>query len=128
MKRLSFFISILLTLFLSCTKNENLLEKPQEVSTSLERFSILLSKAVYSEPSLRNFIKDEALKRKDYDFDVFYPLIKNEVIDGERTFQEILEEYDTSNILPLVEMEHPLLTIFVPDWSWVNDDCFSVEK
>lgn len=52
MKKLSFFVSLLLTLFLSCTKNENLLEKPQEVSTSLEQFSILLSKAVYSEPSL----------------------------------------------------------------------------
>lgn len=52
MKRLSFFISILLTLFLSCTKNENLFEKQQEDSTSIEQFSILLSKAVYSEPSL----------------------------------------------------------------------------
>ena len=51
MKRLSFFISILLTLFLSCTKNENLFEKQQEDSTSIEQFSILLSKAVYSEPS-----------------------------------------------------------------------------
>ena len=51
MKRLSFFISILLTLFLSCTKNENLLEKPKEDSTSIEQFSILLSKAVYSELS-----------------------------------------------------------------------------
>ena len=51
MKRLSIFVSILLTLFLSCTKNENLLEKPQEDSTSIEQFSILLSKAVYSEPS-----------------------------------------------------------------------------
>lgn len=128
MKKLSVFVSVLLTLFLSCTKNENLLEKQQEDSTSIEQFSILLSKAVYSEPSLRNFIKDEALQRKDFDFDVFYPLVKNELIDGERTFQEILEEYDTSNVLPLVEMEHPLLTIFVPDWSWVNDDCFSVEK
>lgn len=52
MKRLSIFVSILLMLFLSCTKNENLLEKPQEDSTSIEQFSILLSKAVYSGPSL----------------------------------------------------------------------------
>lgn len=51
MKRLSIFISLLLTLFLSCTKNENLLEKPKEDSTSIEQFSILLSKAVYSELS-----------------------------------------------------------------------------
>ena len=52
MKRLSIFVSLLLTLFLSCKKKENLLEKPQEDSTSIEQFSILLSKAVYSEPSL----------------------------------------------------------------------------
>ncbi len=51
MKRLSIFVSLLLTLFLSCTKNENLLEKPKEDSTSIEQFSILLSKAVYSELS-----------------------------------------------------------------------------
>ena len=51
MKRLSIFVSLLLTLLLSCTKNENLLEKPKEDSTSIEQFSILLSKAVYSEPS-----------------------------------------------------------------------------
>ena len=51
MKRLSIFISLLLTLFLSCTKNENLLEKPKEDSTSIEQFSILLSKAIYSELS-----------------------------------------------------------------------------
>ena len=51
MKRLSIFVSLLLTLFFSCTKNENLLEKPKEDSTSIEQFSILLSKAVYSEPS-----------------------------------------------------------------------------
>lgn len=51
MKKLSIFVSLLLTLFLSCTKKENLLEKPQEDSTSIEQFSILLSKAVYSEPS-----------------------------------------------------------------------------
>lgn len=44
MKRLSIFVSLLLTLFLSCTKKENLLEKPQEDSTSIEQFSILLSK------------------------------------------------------------------------------------
>ena len=51
MKRLSIFVSLLLTLLLSCTKNENLLEKPKKDSTSIEQFSILLSKAVYSEPS-----------------------------------------------------------------------------
>ena len=50
MKKLSIFVSLTDSL-LSCTKNENLLEKPQEDSTSIEQFSILLSKAVYSELS-----------------------------------------------------------------------------
>lgn len=44
MKRLLIFVSLLLTLFLSCTKKENLLEKPQEDSTSIEQFFYSLIK------------------------------------------------------------------------------------
>ena len=114
--------------FSSCEKES----KPSDCLTtndvSLEQFSVLLSKAVYSEPDLREFIKSEALAKKDYDSDVFYPFVKDEIVDGTRTFEEILKQYDDGNVLQTVLARHPLLTIFVPDWSWIKDDCFSVEN
>ena len=41
--------------------------------SALENFSISLSKAVYTYPEVREFLKREALKRFDNDDDVFYP-------------------------------------------------------
>ena len=126
-----FFLSIplLFALFFSCTKEMNIEtnNKFNDKST-LEEFSILLSKAVYSEPELRSFFKSEALQKKDYDYDVFYPYVKDELVDGRRTFEEILLQYDNDNILTSVLSAHPLLTIFVPDWSWVNENCFTINN
>lgn len=130
MKKFRFFVlPLFLACFFSSCEKES---KPSDCLTtndvSLEQFSVLLSKAVYSEPDLREFIKSEALAKKDYDSDVFYPFVKDEIVDGTRTFEEILKQYDDGNVLQTVLARHPLLTIFVPDWSWIKDDCFSVEN
>ena len=127
MKRKYFIVPLLFALFFSCTKEMNTeTNKTLTTESSLEKFSILLSKAVYSEPELRSFIKTEALQRKDYDYDVFYPYVKDELVDGNRTFEEILLQYDDDRVLSDVLSAHPLLTIYVPDWSWINENCFSV--
>ena len=91
-------------------------------------FAILLSRAVSNEPSLRSLLKTEALKKFDKDFDVFYPTVKNIVVDSELTFQQVLLKYDYYSKLPCIEQAVPLLTILVPDWSWIDRDCFSVTK
>jgi len=130
MRKTILSISLAISILASCTKEElrTAGSLPSSKSDDLELFAILLSRALYSEPDLRNYVRSEALKKKDYDYDVFYPYVRNELVDGERTFEQILSEYDRDGILKGVISNHPLLTILVPDWSWVNDDCFSARK
>lgn len=79
-------------------------------------FSKILSKAVYNEPDLRNFIKVKALEQFDNDYDVFYPFVKDEIVSEGQTFRTILEKYcDDPNTLNKIEEELPLLNILLPD-------------
>lgn len=126
MKKLCFiFVPLFLTL--SCTTEKNLNLLPQS-EASLESFAILLSKAVYNEPELRSFIKDEALKRVDYDYDVVYTFVKDEEVAEGKTFEMVLRQYDDRGLLAKIADQYPLLTILVPDWAWVCEDCFSPQK
>ncbi len=86
-----------------------------------EEFAKILSKAIYEEKDLRNFIKEESLKEFDKDYDVFYPWVQNHIVNGTETFREVLSKYDEAGMLSDIEEELPLLTILVPDWSWVTD-------
>ena len=129
-KTLYYIIPIIMMMTYSCSKEmstTNEIRSNSEDST-LEAFSILLSRAIYAEPDLRYFMKKEALQKKDYDYDVFYPYVKDEIVGDNRTFEEILMQYDSEDILSSVTREHPLLTVLIPDWSWVNADCFSAER
>lgn len=91
-------------------------------------FAVIMSKALYNEPELREFVKKEALLRKDLDYDVFYPWVKDVVLSSGRTFEDILREYDSKDELDVIIRSCPLLTILVPDWSWVHEECFSPDK
>ncbi len=115
---------------MGCAKSELNKVKSSETTTmdaesAKKEFAKILSKAVSNEPSLRSFIKVEALKQFDKDYDVFYPFVKDQVIDGQLTFREILVGYDEDGMLTSIEKSLPLLNILVPDWSWI--DAFSVE-
>lgn len=88
--------------------------------------SVILSRAVSSDENLRVFIKENALKQFDMDYDVFYPYVKNQIVSGEnKTFRDVLLQY-SENTTRFEEIEKvlPLLTILVPDWSYLG--CFSV--
>lgn len=117
-------------LMLACSEQEDLTNV--ESSANSENFEILpdsvaqrqfaqiLSRAVYNEPALREFIKTEALKQFDNDYDVFYPILKDNYVDS-RTFKEILASYCTENEnLNQIEASLPLLNILVPDLSIAN--------
>lgn len=91
-------------------------------------FATILSSAVYNEPALRNFLKQEALKRIDNDYDVFYPWSCNNNVDRDRSFRDVLLSYDYDEKLEGIEMALPLLTIYVPDWSWLDPHCFSINN
>lgn len=98
---LSFFTAISIIIS-GCSKNE--------ITTSLERdineqqlseieayneFASILSKAVNNETALRLFLKKEALKQFDKDYDVFYPWLRDCDIDGNNSFEEILKNMMT---------------------------------
>lgn len=121
-------LASVLTLF-SCARENNVTDpetsQPGQ-ETALRDFAEILSSAVYSEPALRDFIKSEALKEFDKDHDVFYPFVKDEIVSDGQTFSQILKKYDTKNLLQEIEAGEPLLNILVPDWSWIDEGCFSV--
>ena len=124
---------LFVALFGACNKpvaieKEELSVEVGDNGSAFEDFAIVLSKAAFNEPALRSFIKEEALKQFDRDYDVFYPFVRTEIVDGKRTFEEILSEYDEHQILPSILSRIPLLTILVPDWSWFDERCFSVHS
>lgn len=115
----------------SCEKSQQLekCEDVQEVTKiqpTIETFAKALSAAVYQHEEMRSFIKDEALKQFDKDYDVFYPFVKDEEIAEGKTFREFLLGYLSEPELDRIEAEHPLLDIAVPDWSLIEG--FSVDS
>jgi hypothetical protein len=124
------FISVcLFSLILSCTNDISDIEKTEfEKSnllgiTSYEEFSDILSSAIENNLEIREFIKNEALKKINNDYDVFYPIIKNVKISNDKSFRDFLKEFDSDNKLEEIEKELPLLTIYIPDLNG-----FSAEK
>ena len=98
----------------------------EENKTAQVQFVEVLSKAVYENSELREFLKDEASVKFDKDYDVFYPFAKDkEVVDG-ITFRDYLLKYTSESTLAEIENELPLLNILVPDWEWLG--AFSIKS
>jgi hypothetical protein len=77
-------------------------------------FAKTLAKAVQAEPALRNFIKAEATKQFDRDYDILFQAVKDTRIEG-HTIQEILAQYaDDPEAFETACEKLPLLTIFMP--------------
>ena len=94
-----------------------------------QAFAVILSKAVAMEPSLRTFLKEEAIKRYDMDYDVFYPYVKDSRLANGETVREMLLRYsDNGEQLTQIEQSVPKLTILIPDYSWIEKNCFSVNS
>lgn len=124
---------------LSCKKNtpinqdENvILENRSEENLKLS-FAKTISKAIVNNKELRSFMKDEALSRKDNDFNVIYAFCKDKIINN-KSFKNILidyEEYD--GLINDVERIIPTISILVPNlnedfnpnnWDINNDNIF----
>lgn len=121
------FLFVLASAFfmLSCSQEEftSIENNPQGVpeltiaQTQL-KFAKLLSKAASSSIEVRRFLKEEALNRFDKDCDVFYPLVKDKIITGNKTFRDVLLSYcEDENELTQIEASQPLLNILIPDLS-----------
>ena len=121
----------------SCTnETDNLLDQPSvnqptanellDTSVAQRTFAQILSKAVYDNEALRQFIKKEALRQFDKDYDVFYPFVKDKKVDGETKFRDILLNYTSEKELTSIEASLPLLNIMIPDCSFIG--AFSADK
>ncbi|MCH7409124.1 hypothetical protein MM239_06945 [Belliella sp. DSM 111904] len=92
----------------STSRSENAVLKEE----NLVKFAIILSKAVHQRMDLRDFLKEEALKQFDRNYDVLYYLVKDEVI-GDESFRDILISYSSTQELESIERSIPLLNIYL---------------
>ena len=53
-----------------------------------KEFGAALAKVLKDSPAVRKLIKDEALKQIDFDYDVLYLLVKDEILSDNTTLEE----------------------------------------
>lgn len=118
----------------SCTKMEdnNISYLETEYQNSPERamedFSIIMSKALYSSPQLRAAVKQAALEQFDNDYDILYARIKETKISNGKDFRDCLLEFTSEETLTAIERSLPLLTMYIPDLTWLDKDAFNIDK
>lgn len=131
MKKYLFFLFALFCAFI-CGCNKESFNVPQNSQNTIcqsdleEEFAVILSKALYQEEGLRRFVKNQALEEFDKDYDVFYPLIKDKIVENKESFRTILSRYDDKKLLSDIEENCPFINILIPDWSWI--DAFSIHS
>lgn len=90
-----------------------------------KKFAEALHEAMTESANLREFLKNEALKKFNGDYDILYNYVKDHKV-GNSTFRNILKSYYI-NESDLIEIENtvPSLTIFVPS---LPKNSFSAEN
>lgn len=120
-----FFLSLFCVV--SCVKEDTIpVSQAIPLEDPMESFAYILSKAVSNDQPLRAFLKNNALRQFDKDYDIFYPFVKDDVVRDNITFRECLLRYTSETELSRIETELPLLDILIPDYSWLG--AFSVNK
>lgn len=79
---------------------------------SLTSFARILSTASFERKDLRVFLKEEALKKFDKNYDILYLAVKDEMV-GDKTFRQILASYSSENTIDSIEANVPLLNIYL---------------
>jgi hypothetical protein len=87
-------------------ENQNLLK---------EEFASLLSNVIKNDKETRLFLKEEAIKQFDLDYDILYHLIKDKKISNNESLHDKLLKYSNDKDLGKIESQFPLLTIFIPE-------------
>lgn len=135
MKTVNYLLVILLSLNFSCDDNEsfinddsrsvpNLEDDYEYYPKYIETFSMGLARVLNENNDVRNLIKNEALKKINYDYDVIYLLIKDEILDNGNTLEDLMLKYLDRGVLDSIETMMPNLTIFVPQ---LPENSFSAE-
>lgn len=86
-----------------------------------QAFAKILSKAVYNDLNVREFIKSEAIRQFDNDYDILYAFVKDKEVASGYTFRDALLNYcEDENVLISIEQSLPLLNILVPDLTFIS--------
>lgn len=80
-----FTLMLLLVSLLSCT-NEERTDSTSELDDPIQQFTQVISKVIYNEGSVRQFIKTKALEKFDNDYEILYSCIKEEMIGESNTY------------------------------------------
>lgn len=130
--------ALMMNALVSCNTNDDVLStnelQPPAIHANLtlseskaqETFARILSRAVAKEASLRKFLKEEALKQYDKDYDVFYPYVKDQVVANGKTLRDFLISYSSEQEMKSIERSSLLLTMMIPNLS--NFNAFNVEE
>jgi hypothetical protein len=76
----------------------------------------ILAKSLAENVALRKYMKTEAMKQFDNDSDILWAKSKNDLVDGQKTFKQILNE--TSSKIDDISAKLPLLNFLFP---WIKD-------
>ncbi|MBP3942246.1 hypothetical protein J5U18_01470 [Sphingobacteriaceae bacterium WQ 2009] len=98
---------------------ENGIFKMSTKEGNMERFSEILSKATFERKDIREFLKNEALKQFDKDYNVLFYLVRNKEI-GEKSFREILVDFSSEEEIASIEENVPLINILIPEISFFD--------
>lgn len=123
-----FYIFLLSVFCTSCAKNDalNVVDESgkventgQSVNSSekeelMSDFASVLSKVTYERQDVREFLKEEAVKQFDKNYDILYAGIKDQKING-TSFRDIMAAYSSDEILSNIEAKLPLLNILFPE-------------
>lgn len=82
-------------------------------------FAEILSAAITDRQDVREFLKAEALRKFDNNYDILYAAVKSEAIDNE-TFKEVLSAYETTTTLDEIEENVPLLNIYLTKTAFLD--------
>lgn len=99
------------------------------------KFGRVLAKALKDSPELRQFIKQEALKQFNNDYDVLFNMVRHKPLNNipstrlkngvNNSLEGLLEGYfEDKNELSAIQSQLPLLTVFVPK---LPENSFSAE-
>lgn len=135
MKKVNLIVALAAaTLLGSCAQNDDLTNNSlsneanvnsfvnQQVDKDvlMKSFSSILSKAVYSNQKLREFIKTEALKKFDLNYEFLYYPNRNKIVDGNKTLRDILVASSSEKDIKTIEENLPLLNCLVADLPMTN--------
>ena len=85
----------------------------EEKEALMLEFARVLSIAIYERQDVRDFVKSEAVKQFDRNYDILYVGVKDKRI-GNSTFREILKDFSSEEFICELEQAVPLLNILFP--------------